>query len=67
MVVPCTQLVLMAVTVSVNCPPCGTQLGDTLVMAALDGVTVKVNGYRTVLPDGPTIRFAVMLPTLASG
>ena len=36
---PCTQLVLMALTYRVTCPPCGTQVGVTLVIAALEGVT----------------------------
>ena len=48
--VPWIQLVFMPVTSSVTWPPCGTLLGVTLVMAALDGVTVKVNGKIVAWP-----------------
>jgi hypothetical protein len=47
-------------------PPCGTLLGVTLTIAALEGSTVKVKGKMVSPPVGPLVSWAVRLFTAAS-
>ena len=67
MVVPWTQRVLKPVTLSVNWPPCGTQVGVTLVIEALEGVTEKPNWKSVAPPLGFCVSVAIIPPTLAFG